>query len=75
MDLVSKHTTRMADLKQHYINMFGDVFAEAQVDDIHQEAVIEAFLTSLDDWLLYHVESAQRYKLMRERVRAALGLS
>lgn len=65
----------MADLKKRYEEYFSDIFAEASQDDIHQEAVIESFLSALDGWLTYHVDCAQRYKLMRERVRTSLGMS
>ena len=75
MDQLSQHSTRMADLKKHYVNCFADIFSEADANDMHQEAVIESFLLALDEWLTHHVESAQRYKLMRERVRSSLGLS
>ena len=75
MDQLSQHSTRMADLNKHYTSMFADIFGEADLDDMHQEAVIESFLTALDDWLSHHVQCAQRYKLMRERVRTSLGMS
>ena len=75
MDQLSQHSTRMADLKKHYTASFADIFSDADADDVHQEAVIESFLTALDEWLEHHVNSAKRYQLMRERVRSSLGLS
>lgn len=75
MDIIQKHSTRMADLNKHYTAMFADIFGEADVDDMHQEAVIESFLTALDEWLEHHVNCAKRYQVMRERVRSSLGLS
>jgi hypothetical protein len=75
MDKLQKHSTAMADLRKHYVNCFADIFSEADLDDVHQEAVIESFLTALDEWLIHHVNSANRYKQMRERVRQALGMS
>ena len=75
MDQLSQHSTRMADLKKHYTSMFADTFSEADADDVHQEAVIESFITALDEWLEHHVNCAKRYQLMRERVRSSLGLS
>ena len=75
MDQLSQHSTRMADLKKHYTSCFADIFGDADADDVHQEAVIESFLTALDEWLEHHVNCAKRYQLMRERVRSSLGLS
>ena len=56
MDQLSQHSTRMADLKKHYTTCFADIFGEADADDVHQEAVIESFLTAIDEWLEHHVK-------------------
>lgn len=61
-------------LDEEYKKEFSDIFGDAD-DDLHQEAIIEAFLKALDEWLEHHVSQAQRYKLMRESVRKALGMS
>jgi len=75
VDKLPQHSPKLAGLKKHYEDCFADIFADATQDDIHQEAVIESFLSALDGWLTYHVDCAQRYKLMRERIRSSLGMS
>jgi hypothetical protein len=57
----------------YYADLFGDILADVDNEQpAYADAIVEGFITAVDDWFNYHDEQARTYAELRKRVRQAL---
>ena len=58
---------------EYYADLFGDILADVDnAQPAYADAIVEGFITAVDDWFNYHDEQARTYASIRKRVRQTL---
>ena len=73
------NSNRMANLKygtpEFYAEQFADILADVDSSyPQYENAIVEGFITAIDDWRDYHAKQVVAYEGVKQRVRKALAL-
>jgi len=60
--------TNLERRKQHYFEMFTDIFSEISDIDTSAEVMAEAMYEAIDTWITYHSDAVYRYELLHHKL-------
>ena len=69
--MITPLNTPMTDIerrKQHYFEMFTDIFSEISDIDTSAEVMAEAMYEAIDTWITYHSDAVYRYELLHHKL-------